>query len=124
MNTLRMDPPEAFGTVQLVECTDYQQGIRSAIPSGAKIDTFECPCGNLLIYASNPTDSVRIQIAARPSGTEPKIKFYFFCQSDLSDDNDLECARLAGDTRLNEVRKALTTWAEAQLGQPHSRLEE
>ena len=58
---------------------------------------------------------MRIQIAGRPSGTEPKIKFYFFCQSDLSDESDLHRARLAGDTRLNEIQTALATWAEAQL---------
>ncbi len=116
MNTLRMDPPEAFGTVNLVEVADYKNGIRAAIPSGEKIDTLENPRGDLLIYTSNRAESVRIQIAARPSGTEPKIKFYFFCQSELLDDDDLERARLTGDSKLNEVQKALTTWAEAQLG--------
>jgi phosphoglucomutase/phosphomannomutase len=115
MNTLRKNPPDQLGSVKLVEVADYGSGTRSAIPSGDPTGTIEKPRGDLLIYTSDPAESVRIQIAGRPSGTEPKIKFYFFCQSDLSDESVLHRARLAGDTRLNEIQTALATWAEAQL---------
>lgn len=115
MNTLRENPPAELGSVRLVEVTDYASGQKTAIPSGDSAGTIDQPRGDLLIYRSDPNESIRIQIAGRPSGTEPKIKFYFFCQSDLTDDSDLERARLAGDAKLNEVQTALATWAEAQL---------
>ena len=115
MRQLRTDPPESLGAVTLVEVADYKNGRRTAIPSGGQIDTIECPRGDLLMYSTDPEERVRVQIACRPSGTEPKIKFYFFCQSDLSDESDLERARLAGDAKLNEVQTALTTWAAAQM---------
>lgn len=115
MTTLRENPPAELGSVRLVEVADYGSGKKTAIPSGESLGTIEEPRGDLLIYRSAPDESVRIQIAGRPSGTEPKIKFYFFCQSDLTDETDLERARLAGDAKMNEVQTALSTWAEAQL---------
>ena len=115
MQTLREDPPAELGSVRLVEVTDYDSGRRSAIPGGDTMATVEHPRGDLLFYRSDPSEPIRIQIAGRPSGTEPKIKFYFFCQSDLTDADDLSRARLAGDAKLNEVQTALTAWAENQL---------
>ncbi|MCH2213261.1 MAG: phospho-sugar mutase [Fuerstiella sp.] len=115
MNTLRENPPTELGSVKLVEMADYDRGTRTEIPSGNPIGDIREPRGNLLIYQSDPAASVRIQIAGRPSGTEPKIKFYFFCQSDLSADSSLEQARRTGDAKLSEVRSALKSWAETKL---------
>ena len=115
MKTLRENPPAELGSVKLVEVADYANGTRTAILSGEQTSSIEHPRGDLLIYTSDPGEPVRIQIAGRPSGTEPKIKFYFFCQSDLTNSADLERARLAGDAKISEVQTALATWAEAQL---------
>ncbi len=115
MNTLRENPPAELGSVTLVEVADYASGRRSAIPSGKQTGTITSPQGDLLIYRSDPDQSIRIQIAGRPSGTEPKIKFYFFCQSDLIDAQDLDRARRAGDAKMSEVQAALTNWAATQL---------
>ncbi len=114
MKTLRDKPPAQFGSVKLTEAADYSTGRRMAIPSGESLGTITHPRGDLLIYKSDETQPVRIQIAGRPSGTEPKIKFYFFCQSDLVDGN-LEAARSAGDKAMKEVQQALSTWAQEQL---------
>ena len=42
------------------------------------------PDGNLLIFETAPTDGVTVRIAVRPSGTEPKIKFYLFARADVA----------------------------------------
>ncbi len=115
METLRDNPPAQFGPVHFVEAADYTTGKRVAIPSGESLGTIVAPTGDLLVYKSDPESPVRIQIAGRPSGTEPKIKFYFFCQSDLSDGVDLEQAKAAGDSVLKEVQEALGKWADGQL---------
>lgn len=91
MQTLRDDPPAQFGSVRFTEACDYKTGRRIAIPSGSPLPEIAHPRGNPPIYKSDPTQSVRIQIAGRPSGTEPKIKFYLFCQSDVLN-SDLEAA--------------------------------
>jgi phosphoglucomutase/phosphomannomutase len=114
MQTLRDAPPAQFGAVRFTEAADYRTGRRISIPSGQNAGTIEKPRGDLLIYKSDESQPVRIQIAGRPSGTEPKIKFYFFCQSDLIS-GDLEAARAAGDGAMKDVQKALGEWAQKML---------
>lgn len=115
MQTLRQAPPAQFGSVKFTEVCDYKTGLRAAIPSGQPLPPIDHPRGDLLIYKSDPSAAVRIQIAGRPSGTEPKIKFYFFCQSDLGPETTLEAARKAGDAALKEVQTALAEWAAGEL---------
>lgn len=115
MQTLRENPPASFGPIRFVEVADYSTGTRKSIPAGESLGTIEKPTGDLLIYKSDGAGPVRIQIAGRPSGTEPKIKFYFFCQSDLPGEEDLAQAKGAGDSVLQEVQDALGAWADEQL---------
>ena len=115
MKTLRENPPAQLGPVRLVEVADYSNGTRTAIPGSESLGTIEKPTGDLLIYRSATDGPVRIQIAGRPSGTEPKIKFYYFCQSDIPTGDDLDQAKGAGDSVLQEVQEALDSWAEEQL---------
>ena len=117
MQTLRQSPPEKLGPIQFVEVADYSNGSRTAIPGGDSLGTITDPVGDLLIFKSDTAGPVRIQIAGRPSGTEPKIKFYFFCQSDISGDNDLNQAKGVGDSVLKEVQEALSQWADEQLAE-------
>jgi phosphoglucomutase len=114
MQTLRQDPPRAFGSMQISEVADYQTGIRLDVQSGQPLPTINQPRGDLLIYHSDRTQPIRVQIAGRPSGTEPKIKFYFFCQADVQN-GDLAAAKLAGDAALRDACAALASWAESQL---------
>jgi phosphoglucomutase/phosphomannomutase len=114
MQTLRDSPPASFGSLNLAEAADYKIGRRMASPSGRNVGTITNPRGDLLIYKSDASQPVRIQIAGRPSGTEPKIKFYFFCQSDISG-KDLAAARAAGDNAMKDVQQALGEWAQRQL---------
>ncbi|MEZ6131411.1 MAG: phospho-sugar mutase [Planctomycetaceae bacterium] len=115
MQTLRENPPAEFGPIRFVEVADYSSGKRTEIPGGQSLGTIVKPTGDLLIYKSTEDGPVRIQIAGRPSGTEPKIKFYFFCQSDLSPGVDLNQAKGAGDSTMKEVQAALSAWADQQL---------
>ncbi|MEZ6059459.1 MAG: phospho-sugar mutase [Planctomycetaceae bacterium] len=115
MQTLRQKPPAQFGPIRFVEVADYKTGRRSNIPGGELLGPIENPRGDLLIYKSASDQPVRVQIAGRPSGTEPKIKFYFFCQSDLPGGKDLNQAKGAGDSVMKEVQTALGNWAEAQM---------
>ena len=114
MQTLRNAPPAQFGPVRFVEALDYTTGRAVAIPSGSLLREITRPRGDMLIYKSDASQPIRIQIAGRPSGTEPKIKFYFFCQSDLVN-GDLNAARTAGDQAMKDVQKALSDWAQQQL---------
>lgn len=115
MQTLRENPPAGFGDVKFESVTDYSTGTRKSIPAGELLAEGIKPTGDLLIYRSDESQPIRIQIAGRPSGTEPKIKFYFFCQSDLSSSVELEAARQAGDQAMSDLKQALGKWADDQL---------
>lgn len=117
MQTLRERPPAEFGPVQLVEVADYKAGTRIEIPSGTELGRISHPRGDLLIFKSDPTADVRIQIAGRPSGTEPKIKFYFFCQADVPQGASLQATKENATKAMQAAQDALGAWAAEQLGE-------
>jgi phosphoglucomutase len=47
------------------------------------------------------------KISIRPSGTEPKIKFYIEIHSQVSSREELEAAEAAAEAKIEEVRKSL-----------------
>ena len=114
MQTLRDTPPAQFGSVHFSEALDYKTGRCVTIPAGNPLPEITHPRGDLLVYKSDPSQRVRVQIAGRPSGTEPKIKFYLFCQADIIDGN-IDAARTAGDAAIKDVQQALSEWAQRQL---------
>ncbi len=47
------------------------------------------------------------KVTARPSGTEPKIKFYFSVKTDLNSAAEFDSTKLRLEQRINELEKAL-----------------
>ena len=72
MDGLRNNPPAAFGGVTVTELRDYKTGVITDCATGATSET-GLPSSNVLYYKLANDDV----IVARPSGTEPKIKFYY-----------------------------------------------
>lgn len=71
MNKLRSNPPKAFGDLEVVSMRDYQCDKVVNLITGEE-STTGLPKSNVL-YFDLTNDS---WCCARPSGTEPKIKFY------------------------------------------------
>ncbi|MFL0169224.1 phospho-sugar mutase [Tenacibaculum maritimum] len=81
---------------------DYQSSIQKNLLTGEEI-IMDVPKSNVLIYHTE--DGAKI--AARPSGTEPKIKFYFSVKSPLNSmDNALEVEQEL-DAKIQRVIKEL-----------------
>lgn len=101
MIDMRENPIKEFGGAEVVYIEDYQSGIATNVKEGttSKIDL---PNSNVLIYYTE--DGTKI--AARPSGTEPKIKFYISVQSDV-EQNDLQATELKLDEKINGLLKEL-----------------
>ncbi len=72
MDTLRNDPPAEFGGVAVELFGDYKTETFTELATGKKIPT-GLPKSNVLYFKLVNGDV----IVVRPSGTEPKIKFYF-----------------------------------------------
>jgi len=95
MDWLRNAEIKEISGSEVVEFRDYTQPTRSA---GHLL-----PTSNVLEYVLSD-DSVLI---ARPSGTEPKLKFYLTAQGDSME---------ASDARLDELAKAVYTYAKESVG--------
>ncbi len=72
MEKLRTAPPTELGGMKVVAVRDYEKGIRTDRNTGAQTPV-NLPKSNVLYYELE-NDA---WCCARPSGTEPKIKFYF-----------------------------------------------
>ncbi len=71
MDKLRSNPPKEFGELKVIEVRDYDSGKVVNLETGAESET-GLPKSNVL-YFDLTNDS---WCCARPSGTEPKLKFY------------------------------------------------
>ncbi len=84
MDKLRSNPPKNFGELNVKELRDYDRDVTKNMATGEETPT-GLPKSNVL-YFDLTNDS---WCCARPSGTEPKIKFYMGVKgSSLSDAQD------------------------------------
>ncbi|MGB1620251.1 MAG: phospho-sugar mutase [Schleiferiaceae bacterium] len=72
MTALRNDPPKTLAGSPVVIAIDHSNSTQTDLRTGATSST-ELPASNVLQFITEAGDKV----SARPSGTEPKIKFYF-----------------------------------------------
>lgn len=96
MDKLRKNPPAEFGDLKVINVRDYATGITKELVTGKESPT-GLPESNVL-YFDLTNDS---WCCARPSGTEPKIKFYMGVKG-----TSLEDAK-ARNEKLTEELKAV-----------------
>ena len=72
MQSYRDNPPKDIAGSPVKELLDYQLQVKKDLLSGAS-EKIELPKSNVLQFITEDAS----KISARPSGTEPKIKFYF-----------------------------------------------
>ena len=81
MTTVRNNPPKAFGDYKVLRFSDYQVG--KTIDCTTNSETvIDMPKSNVLYFDLNDT----AWCCVRPSGTEPKIKFYIGVKGTSSED--------------------------------------
>ncbi|QDT39446.1 phospho-sugar mutase [Stratiformator vulcanicus] len=119
IKALRAKPPEELAGVTLASVRDYGTHEVRSLPGNAKSGDLPEPQGELLFFESAPGE-IEVKIAARPSGTEPKIKFYFFVKADVPDGNSLAAVQAAADAKMTEVQDALSAWVKSTVGQMES----
>lgn len=107
MDRLRSQPPETLGEARVERVQDYllQQDVH-LIEDGTggeirrEILPFSGPKGNVLILR---TSNVGNYVAVRPSGTEPKIKFYFFTYTAPEELGDLDETKSLQLQRIDDM---------------------
>ena len=97
MNEMRNNPPKKIGAWDVLALRDYKKDTRTDMTSGEVTPT-GLPESNVLYYEL----SNNAWCCVRPSGTEPKIKFYFgVVGTDIKD----------SEKKLDELRNAMLTYA-------------
>ena len=89
MDKLRANPPKNFGDLEVLKLRDYDKDVITDIRTGQTSPT-GLPKSNVL-YFELSEDS---WCCARPSGTEPKIKFYMGVKGDSLEDAALKNKKL------------------------------
>jgi phosphomannomutase len=108
MDRVRNDPPAELGGIEVVALRDYFQ--QSRRQTGGENEPLEGPRGNLLVLElAGPIK----EVAMRPSGTEPKIKFYGFGYMPPEQLADLELTRQQVSGQMDGVETAMRSIAEA-----------
>jgi phosphoglucomutase len=102
MIDLRANPIVEIDGEKVKYLYDYQSSIRKNLLDNTE-DTIDVPKSNVLIYETeNGT-----KVASRPSGTEPKIKFYFSVNTKLDKAEDAMEVEKQLDTKIQRIIKEL-----------------
>ena len=96
MKGFRDNPPVEIAGSPVVKLYDYDEQVMKNLKTGA-IENIELPKSNVLQFITEDGS----KISARPSGTEPKIKFYFSVNMPLKNAGEFE----ETDQKLNEKIK-------------------
>ncbi len=94
MDNLRKNPPKAFGDLKVLRFRDYQEDKIVDMETGAVTPT-GLPKSNVL-YFELPDN---FWCCARPSGTEPKIKFYMGIKGSSLRDAEEKVLKLTEDLK-------------------------
>ncbi|MCI8269215.1 MAG: phospho-sugar mutase [Lachnospiraceae bacterium] len=101
METFRNDTPAGFGDYKVLSARDYKLDTIKDMATGTVTPT-GLPSSNVLYYDMNDN----AWLCIRPSGTEPKIKFYYGVKGASLEDADAKSAAL-GEALMEVVNKLL-----------------
>lgn len=98
MTKMRENPPKELAGLKVLAVRDYKEDTRKDLSTGEMTKT-GLPSSNVLYYELSNNS----WCCVRPSGTEPKIKFYFGVVGENLQD---------GEAKLNALNRAMLEYAE------------
>jgi phosphoglucomutase len=98
----RNNPPMELGGSKVVMIKDYKSSVSKNIATG-KEEKMDLPSSNVLQFYTKDGSI----ISARPSGTEPKIKFYCSVKEPLENRGDFEKVEADLDAKLTRILEDL-----------------
>ncbi|MDT8402412.1 MAG: phospho-sugar mutase [Bacteroidales bacterium] len=102
MSKLRNQPPDEINNTAVLKIIDYQGGIMKNLKTGT-VENIDLEKSNVLQFLL--LDGTKISV--RPSGTEPKIKFYFSVNDKLENKDNYEKKEAELDARIEEMIKEM-----------------
>jgi phosphomannomutase len=110
MEAFRREPPPRVGSRAVEWVKDYQARTRTV---QGRSEPLTLPASNVIAYGLEGG----AQVTLRPSGTEPKIKYYFELPERLAPGEEVREAHRRGEQRLAELERDFLALATAR-GQP------
>ena len=102
MENFRANPPKEIGGSKVIVSKDFK--ILKATDGNGNVTELEMPeTSNVLQYFTE--DGTKISV--RPSGTEPKIKFYVEVKGEMGCHKCFDAANAAAEEKVEAVRKSL-----------------
>jgi phosphoglucomutase len=102
LSNMRNNPVTEIDGEKVVSLSDYQASTSKNLITGT-VTNINLPKSNVLIYQTeNGT-----RIAARPSGTEPKIKFYFSVNTPLDSKENATEVEASLDAKIQRIIKEM-----------------
>src|SRR5690606_16406109 len=98
MADLRANLPKTLGTIEVIQVRDYQNSQITDMATGHQ-SKINLPKSDVLQFITKDGDV----ISARPSGTEPKIKFYCSVRENLGFSTDYGQISNRLDDKVREI---------------------
>ncbi len=102
MDDFRSAPPKSLGGSPVVTIKDYLSSISRDVKTGTK-SSIDLPKSNVLQFFTEDGSKVSV----RPSGTEPKIKFYFGMKKKLEQKEDFDKVNDELEIHIDNIIKEL-----------------
>ena len=102
MEQFRANPPKSLAGVPVVTVKDFKL-LKQTNADGTVIDLVMPEPSNVLQYFTEQGD----KISVRPSGTEPKIKFYMEAKLPMTDKADYLKVKAAAREKIELFKKDL-----------------
>lgn len=100
MKGYRDNPPKTINGSEVVELMDYQLQVAKNLKTGENT-VIDLPKSNVLQFILADGS----KISARPSGTEPKIKFYFSVNEKLNSKEEYDAVEKKLEEKINSIIK-------------------
>ena len=102
MEGYRKNPPAQINGAKVTTLLDYELQKGTNLLTG-ETWTIQLPKSNVLQFVTEDGS----KISARPSGTEPKIKFYFSVNTQLSNKADFDAQFAMLEEKINGIIKSM-----------------
>jgi phosphomannomutase len=109
MAKFRSAPPTSLAGLNVVGIRDYENG--QTLRLDGTFEPLTGPKGDLVILDLAEEGNY---VAVRPSGTEPKVKFYIFVRKSPAESADLEAAKQALHARIAHLETDVRSYALAK----------
>jgi phosphoglucomutase len=102
MERYRSNPPQTLGGGKVAQLLDYQKQVATNLSTG-ETTAISLPKSNVLQFVLEDGS----KISARPSGTEPKIKFYFSVKASLASAEQFDEVYAGLEEKIKAITKDL-----------------